>query len=114
YDNRQSFEIEADLDDVACRARLIGNDRSFPTGEGVEQARLTNIRRAREHHVEPLAQDFTAPTVRKMATNGRLEVAHDPNSFGECSRSDVTLVGEVDRRLHKRKRFHQRVSPPVV
>jgi len=88
------------------------DDRHLLAGQRVEQARLADVRRADQDHVQPVAQH------RALARAGEhvVELAADRRQaaarVGRLQEVDL-LLGEVQRRLDQRAQLEQRLDQGV-
>lgn len=76
----------------------VGDDRRFTARRGVEQARFTGVRAARNHDLHPLAQQATLTC---FGTH-RVEIGHHAIelSFNFTVREEVDLlIREIDSRF---------------
>ncbi len=113
-DHRQTVEVEPHLDGVACRAGLFRDDGGLAPGEGVEQARLAGVRRASEHHTEPIAQDLAAVAIVEVCGDGGFELADHLARGLEGVVRHVALVAEIDGRLDQGAGPQQLAAPPLI
>ena len=113
-DGHVAVEIEANLQHVAGRARLIRYDRHVAPRQRVHEARFADVRGAGEHDAEALAHDLAAAAVVEVGadflgkTRGRFESARGGGAF------NVGFVREVDRGFQQRARLDQADPPAFV
>jgi hypothetical protein len=96
-------------DAVAGGAGHRGDDRHLLAGQGVEQARLADVRRPDQHDVQAVAQHRALPGAVEHVVELRADRRQPAARVGRLQEVDL-LLGKVQRRLDQRAQLEQRLD----
>ena len=113
--DRQAVDVDPLAQQVARRARDLGDDRRVVARERVQQGRLAGVRPARDHDVQPVAQ---RPALARRVRDRREALADLGEPVAHFLRLEElrVLVRKVDRRLDVGAQLHhaQRERPDLA
>ncbi len=108
--HRQSGQIGANFDHVACRSGNLGCQGDLATRDRVEKGRFSRIRRSKDCDLEPVADPLRDPIAFEFPGqrgNSCIDMAKDIRQNVDR----YLLVGKIERRFDQRTRFDQAAAP---
>ena len=85
-------KLQLDLDNVAGGAGLVGDNGDIAAGQRIEEARLADIGRAGQHHLEPITHQFAAVVIIEVGGDGLSDRCDLPLGLAERIGGNVRLV----------------------
>ena len=85
----------------------LGHDGAVGSSEGIEEARLADVRTTREHNRRPVADHAPAAAILEERVDAVDDLAHAPLRLFRIDEV-VALVGKIERRFEPRDQIEQR------